>query len=253
MVTSRKLKLILKKIFFIKEPKPIEIIEKNDQIKKIFKIIEPYTMTNELRLWSMYQSLKWVTSRKITGDIVETGCWKGGNLFLAGLLRKTILSHDKIKRKVIGYDTFTGMPAPDKYDFKHQFDIKSTLSRFKKNSKNLKQNWAFVDDIEVKKNWINIVGNNNLTLIKGKVEDILLKKTNLPKKIAVLRIDTNFYKSTLMSLKYLEPLVQENGVIIFDDYGSWHGAKKAIDEYFKNKSIWLHRIDRGSRLVIKNY
>ena len=47
-----------------------------------------------------------------------------------------------------------------------------------------------------------------------------------------------------MALEKLEPLVQKDGVIIFDDYGSWVGASKAIDDYFVKKSIWLHRVDR---------
>lgn len=253
MPLVNKLKKIIKNIIFDNEPEPIEIIEKSNNLDKIFSTIKPYTMTNEIRLWSMYQSVKWIVSKKINGDVVETGCWRGGNLFLVGLLKKKIFTDEKIKRKIFGFDTFTGMPIPDQYDYKHQFNLKNTLKRFKKYNKNIKTNWAYTDIKNVRENWKKLINNNDLVLIKGKVEDVLLNKNNLPKKIAILRIDTNFYKSTFASLKYLEPLVQKNGVIIFDDYGSWNGAKKAIDEYYKNKNVWLHRVDRGSRLIIKNY
>ena len=169
------------------------------------------------------------------------------------MLKKKIFTDEKIKRKIFGFDTFTGMPIPDQYDYKHQFNLKNTLKRFKKYNKNIKTNWVYTDIENVREKIEKLINNNDLVLIKGKVEDVLLNKNNLPKKIAILRIDTNFYKSTFVSLKYLEPLVQKNGVIIFDDYGSWNGAKKAIDEYYKNKNVWLHRVDRGSRLIIKNY
>jgi hypothetical protein len=45
--------------------------------------------------------------------------------------------------------------------------------------------------------------------------------------------------------------LQKGGVLIIDDYGHWAGAKKAVDEYFAAKPIWLHRIDYTGRLYIK--
>ena len=39
---------------------------------------------------------------------------------------------------------------------------------------------------------------------------------------------------------------------MIDDYGHHLGCKKAVDEYFKNKKIWMHRIDYTARLIIKN-
>jgi hypothetical protein len=39
--------------------------------------------------------------------------------------------------------------------------------------------------------------------------------------------------------------------LIIDDYGHWAGAKKAVDEYFAERPIWLHRIDYTGRLHVK--
>ena len=78
-------------------------------------------------------------------------------------------------------------------------------------------------------------------------------KKNLPKKISLLRLDTDFYKSTMKELKVLYPRLVKNGVLIIDDYGHWKGAKKAVDKYFnlKKNFIWFQRIDYASRLFIK--
>ena len=71
--------------------------------------------------------------------------------------------------------------------------------------------------------------------------------------IIILRLDTDFYDSTLASLNSLYSKVVKNGFIIHDDYGHWKGSKKAVDEYFNlnQNFLWFHRIDYASRLYIK--
>ena len=241
-------KKIIKGIF--KKEELDQIVELDPNTKSIFEKVKPYTMTNEIRLWSMYQSLKWIDSKKVTGDIVETGCWKGGNLFLASMYDKL---YGKNNRVIYGYDTFSGMPIPTNKDFKWKQNFNQTLMRWEKNNKKNINEWAYISLEETKKRAKLLLGPNNIKFIQGMIENTLTLKKNLPKKIALLRIDTNFYSSTKIALEKLEPLVETNGVIIFDDYGSWVGAAKAIDEYFVDKSIWLHRVDKGSRLLIKNY
>mgnify|MGYP001329190707 FL=1 len=50
--------------------------------------------------------------------------------------------------------------------------------------------------------------------------------------IAILRLDTDFYSSTITELKFLYPKLVKGGVLIIDDYGVWNGATKATHEYF---------------------
>lgn len=66
-----------------------------------------------------------------------------------------------------------------------------------------------------------------------------------------MRLDTDFYSSTKIELEILYPRLVKGGVLIIDDYGSWEGSKRAVDEYFKNEKVWLHYIDNDSRLLIK--
>jgi hypothetical protein len=42
-------------------------------------------------------------------------------------------------------------------------------------------------------------------------------------------------------------------VIQFDDYGYWQGARKAVDEFLKQRGIQasLQRLDYSGRLLIK--
>ena len=75
----------------------------------------------------------------------------------------------------------------------------------------------------------------------------------LPKKISLLRLDTDFYESTKIELEELYPLLSKNGILIIDDYGHWKGARKAVDEYFKKKKLFpfLNKVDYSCRLMIK--
>jgi hypothetical protein len=46
--------------------------------------------------------------------------------------------------------------------------------------------------------------------------------------------------------------VTPGGVVIFDDYGHWAGAKKAVDEFLATQPpYFLHRIDETGRLLIR--
>ena len=75
----------------------------------------------------------------------------------------------------------------------------------------------------------------------------------MPEKISLLRLDTDFFESTKKELEILYPRLVSGGVLIIDDYGHWKGSKKAVDEYFEldKNFLWFHRIDYGSRLLIK--
>jgi len=93
---------------------------------------------------------------------------------------------------------------------------------------------------------------SNLFLIKGDILDTLKENKNIPKQISFLRLDTDLYATTKFQLEVLYPKLVKGGVLHIDDYGFLPGARKAVDEYFKDEKIWLHRIDLSCRLLIKN-
>jgi hypothetical protein len=114
--------------------------------------------------------------------------------------------------------------------------------------------WCLANLEDVKKNLeLTRFSETNLFYIKGKVEDTLPQK--IPgKRIALLRLDTDWYESTMHELTFLFPLLVNNGILIIDDYGHWEGCRRAVDEYFKENelSILFNRIDYTGRLGIKN-
>ena len=74
----------------------------------------------------------------------------------------------------------------------------------------------------------------------------------MPRVISVLRLDTDWYESTKAELEILYPKLAIGGVLIIDDYGHWGGSRKAVDEYFANRSRpFLQYIDQTARIGIK--
>ena len=124
------------------------------------------------------------------------------------------------------------MTDPDKNDF--EISTNNTAIKLLQKDKNKKTNvWGICNLDQVKKNISKHTKDlNNIYFIKGDVEKTLNEIKNIPEKISLLRLDTDWYKSTKKELEVLYEKVSSGGVIIIDDYGHWGGSKKAVDEFF---------------------
>lgn len=220
-----------------------------DMDKDFFEIYEfcrPYAYGSIERMFSLYKSVEYIIKNNIKGDFVECGVASGGSTMLIALTLKKL---GVLNRKIYLYDTFTGMTKPTKYDKKAS--TQEPASKFWKVGERKGYNeWICFSLEEVKLNMArtNYPG-KSLVFVKGKVEDTL--KTNLPKSISLLRLDTDFYESTKIELQKLYPLLNNGGVLIIDDYGHWLGARKAVDEYFKDKPLLFNRVDYTGRTAVK--
>jgi len=204
------------------------------------------SMTPPIAQWEFIQAIRHIEHHRIIGDIVECGVWRGGNLVIAGLLRKRL----RFDRQIWAYDTFAGMTAPTTADFKPAEDLDAG-KKFASLSRSDHNDWCFASRDEVLRNFEARVGNRDVRLVEGPVERTLAMAENLPERIAILRLDTDFYESTKMELEVLYPRLAPGGVLIVDDYGEWAGARKAVDEYFHGQPVWLHYVTHTVRLMVK--
>jgi hypothetical protein len=90
---------------------------------------------------------------------------------------------------------------------------------------------------------------DKLRFVVGPVEKTLLDPANLPERIAVLRLDTDWYASTKAELKHLYPRLSSGGTLIVDDYGHWYGCRQAVNEYFPG--VQLTPIDYTAVSLVK--
>ena len=206
-----------------------------------------YTMTSKEKMLALYQSVKYIVDEKIPGSLVECGAWKGGSAMLMALTLTRLRAFD---RKIYLYDTFQGMAKPTANDYRldnHSIKAKDIWEKCQGKTYN---RWCFSSLAEVKQNMLRTgYPRSKIIFIKGTVEKTIPKIS--PSRIALLRLDTDWYQSTKHELVHLFPLLSPGGVIIIDDYGYWAGAKKAVDEYFSNRNIVLRKIDNSDCIGIK--
>lgn len=207
-------------------------------------VIRPYTRASDERLMGFARTLAKIDDSGIEGDVVECGVWKGGHVIMARLLSP--------ERVCWLYDTFQGMTEPGPYDVKVSGSSKTAMASYQKKllsgSKWLEASYEQVCD-----NLINTgtMDRDYLRFVVGDVRKTLLDGTLLPQRIALLRLDTDFYDSTKIELEVLYPRVVPGGVLIVDDYGHWAGARKAFNDYFVGKMIQFEKIDYTAVMVVK--
>ena len=213
-----------KTFYFLRQSRQYKIIERiSDSINPIneflldnFHKINNLTLVDPFRLLSLLEIL--IKVKEIKGDIVECGSYKGG----AGILIALALDYFGINKSVFLFDSFQGLPTPSINDSGY------SKGEFKCNKVELQEN--------IKKYQL-----RNIHIIDGWFKDTISDFIqNYKKKISFLHIDCDLYDSTADCLPKLLPLVNNEGVIICDDFNDGGGGeKKAVFEAIgRNKYIF---------------
>ena len=173
-----------------------------------YTMIRPYEYVANLKLARQAAS--------VPGAIVECGTWKGG--MIAGIAE--LFGKD---RDYFLFDSFEGLPKVEPVDgpAAKQWQEATDSPRYFNNCT------ASEEDAATAMSLANVT---NANLVKGWFEDTLPQAT-FPNGIAVLRMDADWYKSTYQILSSLFPVVNENGLILIDDYYIWDGCSKAVHDY----------------------
>lgn len=191
------------------------------------------TMTSRNTLFQTARSCIYAEVNNIQGDFVECGVWRGGHAILA---HKIFQSYNS-DRKVYLFDTFAGMTRPTQDDQKLGAG-EFAIHKYNKMQREDYNEWCFASTTEVRANFESVGADwTRVQMVQGDVIESLRRSEVLPNKIAVLRLDTDWYLSTKKELEILYPKLSANGVLIVDDYGSWSGSRKAVDEYFSSQKF----------------
>jgi O-methyltransferase len=236
------LRTIVKKVVNLTGYEVMQVIspDMDKEFLDIYKRCKLYTVTSIERMFALYEASKYVVNSKIEGDIVECGVWKGGSSMLCALTLKLL---QETQRKLYLYDTFEGMTEPTEKDVNYKGE-KAVKEEFNK--------WCSIPLEDVLRAMVSTdYPHQNFVFVKGKVEDTIPR--NIPEKIALLRLDTDFYESTYHEMVHLFPRLVAGGVLIIDDYGHFKGAREAVDKYLRenNVKILLNRIDYTGRIGVK--
>ena len=165
----------------------------------------------------------------VEGSVVECGTWRGG-------MACAMMKLGGSSRNYHFFDSFEGLPDAGEVDGKLASDYQKNVDS-PVYYNNCTANYdEFINLIHNQD-----VPNDNICIYKGWFEDTVQGYSGDP--ISILRLDGDWYSSTIICLRALWPSVTFGGVIIIDDYDAWEGCARAVHDYLSEiKSI--SRIDR---------
>jgi hypothetical protein len=204
---------------------------------------EPFTMTSYERRYALYTAVRHVHQTGVPGAFVECGVWRGGSTILAALAFERL---GDTARELYLYDTFAGMTEPS------EADGPEVRRRWEEQQEDGHNRWAYASRQEVAQNLEEAgIEASRAHLVEGPVEETI--PAVAPDRIAILRLDTDWYESNLHELTHLYDRLEPGGVLLIDDYGRWQGARQAVDEFFGSRpeSVYLTRIDNTGRMLVK--
>jgi Macrocin-O-methyltransferase (TylF) len=185
----------------------------NTRLSKFIAHYELFKMINEL-----------------PGAIVECGVFKGASLLRFAGFRDLFGSN--FSRKIIGFDIFGDFP-PTEYE---------DDQKYRTNFVNAAGSESIsVEQLELLLKQKNI--EKNVQLVKGDITKTVPQYVaeNPHLKISLLNLDTDIYEPAVAILEHFYPKMVKGGVLLLDDYGTFPGETKAVDDYFKGKNIEIKK------------
>lgn len=179
-----------------------------------FTMIAPETYMNNLLLIE--------AQAPASGCVVECGVWRGG--MSAGMA--DILGGARFHYL---FDSYEGLPPAQQIDgpaaIAYQADTASP---------------GYLDNCAAERGFaeraMSLSSTREYELVQGWFKDTL--PGFVPREpIAVLRLDGDWYKSTMICLVHLYDRVVEGGLIIFDDYYIYDGCSRAVHEFLAERQV----------------
>lgn len=174
-------------------------------------LARPATLLAKTQLDLLEQAILELEERRVPGDFIEAGVWRGGVIIL---LRALINAYNIEGRKVFAADSFAGIPqnvraTGDPVDLWRDRWVAS-LDEVKQNI----ERFGLLDD--------------RIEFVVGFFDQSL--KALAHERFALIRLDSDSYDSVETSLEHLYPLLSRDGIVIIDD---WHlpGCRQAVLDY----------------------
>ena len=183
-----------------------------------FTMVPPFTFARNLALCAI--------GAPASGCIVECGVWRGGmSAGMADMLPGRL--HYLL-------DSFEGLPPATDADGAYAISWQENTSA---------EN--YYDNCRAERGYaeraMQMSAAKRFKLVQGWFRDTLVAfKPEEP--IAILRLDADWYESTMQCLTALYPHVMPGGLIIIDDYYAWDRCSRAVHD-FLSRTQSLERIE----------
>ena len=181
--------------------------------------------------------LETAVEESIPGDVIEAGCFRGGQCVLMAGVLKALGAED---RRIWAADSFAGLPQPDAIEAPDDavfYDLLEPIGRFRSSPDEVQRTfhrYGLLDD--------------RLRIVAGWF------RKSLPAagigSLALVRLDATFCRSTRDALDILYPKLSRGGFLICADYAVPTGARRAVDEYRLEHGIEEHLVEIDGQGVL---
>jgi O-methyltransferase len=234
--------------------------ELEDEAMDCVRIVKNNTMLSKRRLVTLYQQAAYCEQCHIPGSFVECGVWKGGAM---GVMALANLRKGAERRRLHLFDAFTEICEPDAaVDGERAVrEVRSLTGRRGCARGKLEPLTGIYDSmggpgtLEENKELLEKAIHYPPDFIDyhvGWFQDTIPAVCESIGPIAILRLDGDWYASTKVCLEHLFDKVVKGGIVIIDDYGTYEGCRKAVDEFIVSRklSVYLNNIDDTGRYII---
>jgi O-methyltransferase len=180
------------------------------------------TMIGWERLTNLQHCVEDVLESRVSGDMIETGVWRGGaTIFMRALLNV----HGAHDRCVWVADSFEGLPRPDadayppdRRDRHHVYKyLEVTQDEVERNF----ERYGLLDD--------------GVRFLRGWFRDTLPGLRS--RAWSLIRLDGDMYESTTLALEHLYPQLSPGGYVVIDDYGAVPSCRRAVHDFRSNHNV----------------
>jgi O-methyltransferase len=181
-----------------------------------------HTMVGLRRLDNVQACIEQLLAEGVSGDLIETGVWRGGTvIFMRGVLK----AYGSGDRTVWAADSFSGHPPPDLE--KYPVDRTMELHKFDFQAVSLEEVRANFDKYGLL--------DGQVRFLKGWFKDTLPAAP--VERVALMRLDGVSYGATMEALTYMYPKLSVGGFVIIDDYECAPEAHQAVDDFRRDHGI----------------
>jgi hypothetical protein len=201
------------------------------------------TYLSAAALKDLYDQVRRLEKRGIQGILIEAGCALGGSAIVIAAAKSK-------QRSFFVYDVFGMIPPPSDRDDLDVHERYATIRSGRSEGIDGGTYYGYEENLldKVRENFHRHgfgLEENAVHLVKGLFQDTL----NVEGPVALAHLDGDWYESIMTCLQRIEPHLVSGGVLVVDDYYSWSGCRKAVDEYFRDKQD-RYRFVRRSRLHV---
>ena len=205
---------------------------------------ERLTYLSVPRIRNIEQCVRDVNRKEIPGDFLEAGVALGGSAII-------MASQMGSGRSFHGFDVFGQIPPPSDADDADAQERYQTIASGQSEGLGGDDYYGYVEDLyervvnAFRRHGLEVDG-SRIALHRGVFEETM----EIDRPVAVAHLDCDWYESVRYCLGQVGPNLSEGGYLIIDDYNSYRGCAKAVDEYLASHPE-LERISADSNLVLQ--